>query len=367
MTWLAASPLRRGLIAPRLAVRGLSGGGYMMTGRSRTRRPKVLVTGAVGQIGQELVPHLRQIYGAENVLASDVRSPPPDLFEAGPFHYINVLETTQLSRLVVEEGIDTIVHLVAILSATGEKDPQLALAINNGGTQNVLELARQHGLKVFCPSTIAAFGPTSPKENTPEDCIMRPTTMYGVTKIHTELLGEYYHANYGIDFRCLRYPGVISANAMPGGGTTDYAVDIFHEALDHQRYTCFLDEGTRLPMIYMPDLLKATSMFMMADNKRLSRRVYNLGSMSFSPDELMKSIQRRMPNFAMDYLAADFRQDIADTWPNKVDDSQATEDWGWQADYDLDRMVDHMLDTLQAKKQAEGDGDRAGGALPKTA
>ena len=208
-----------------------------------------------------LSPHsvsLREIYGAERVIASDVRSPPPALLHSGPFQYIDVLEMTQLSRLIVEENVDTVIHLAAILSAAGEKHPDLALKINNIGFQNVLEIARNNKMKVFCPSTIAVFGPSSPLDNTPDDCILRPTTMYGVTKVYGELLGEYYHAKYGVDFRSVRYPGVVSGAAMPGGGTTDYAVEIFYEALGNKRYTCFLEENTYLPMMYMPDLLKGT-------------------------------------------------------------------------------------------------------------
>lgn len=201
---------------------------------------------------------LRSIYGAERVIASDVRSPNAALLNSGPFQYIDVLEMTQLSRLIVEENVDTVIHLAAILSAAGEKHPDLALKINNIGFQNVLEIARNNKMKVFCPSTIAVFGPSSPLENTPDDCILRPTTMYGVTKVYGELLGEYYHSKFGVDFRSVRYPGVVSGAAMPGGGTTDYAVEIFYEALGNKRYTCFLEENTYLPMMYMPDLLKGT-------------------------------------------------------------------------------------------------------------
>lgn len=331
-------------------------GGYMMTGSLRANRtPKVLVTGAVGQVGQEFVPYLRKIYGDENVIASDVRSPPQDLYEAGPFQYIDVLEKTQISRLAVEQNVKTIVHLAAVLSATGEQHPHLALTVNNEGTQNVFELARSNGMKVFCPSTIAVFGPSTPKDNTPDDVVMRPTTMYGLTKVHTELLGEYYHRKFGVDFRSLRYPGVISSKSMPGGGTTDYAVEIYHEAIAHGKYTCFLEPDTALPMIYMPDLLKASVDFMNADESRLTRRCYNLGSMSFTPDLLRKAIKRHIPEFEMDYNV-DFRQEIANTWPKKIDDSCATADWDWKPEYDVDRMTDEMLKDLraaQAKKAAK--------------
>ncbi len=324
-------------------------GGYMMTGSINKRTPKTLVTGAVGQVGQELVPYLRSIRGAENVIASDVRSPPQELYDAGPFHYIDVLETTQLSRLVVEENVDTIVHLAAVLSATGEQHPHLALKINNVGTQNIFELARSNGCKIFCPSTIAVFGPSTPKDNTPDDVIMRPTTMYGLTKIHTELLGEYYHAKFGVDFRSLRYPGVISSKAMPGGGTTDYAVEIYHEALERGEYTCFLREDSALPMIYMPDLLKATVDLMEAEDSKLTRRVYNLGALSFTPKSVEESIKKFIPNFKMNYNV-DFRQEIADTWPRKLDDTEATKDWGWKPEYSLDDMSKDMLEELKKQR-----------------
>jgi threonine 3-dehydrogenase len=338
----------RGLTAS--SVVGNDGGGYMMTGhRAKRGTGKVLVTGAVGQVGQELVPYLRTIHGDENVIASDVRSPPSDLYNAGPFQYIDVLEMTQLSRLVVEENVQCIVHLAAVLSATGEKHPHLALKINNEGTQNIFELARLNNIKVFCPSTIAVFGPTTPRDNTPDDCIMRPTTMYGLTKIHTELLGEYYHKKFGVDFRSLRYPGVISSKSMPGGGTTDYAVEIYHEALERGEYTCFLSEDTSLPMIYMPDLLKATIGLMEADPVTLKRRVYNLGALAFTPATLTKAIQKEIPDFKMHY-EPDFRQAIADTWPKKLDDTFATEDWGWQPDYDVEAMTKEMLKDLRATR-----------------
>lgn len=317
----------------------------MQTGwKKRSSKPRILVTGAAGQIGLELVPYLRKVYGDEQVIASDVRSPSPSVLESGPFQYIDVLETTQLSRLIVEDNVGTVVHLAAILSATGEKYPDLALRINNIGTQNVLEIARHNKISVFCPSTIAAFGPSSPRDNTPVDCIMRPTTMYGITKVYSELLGEYYHKKYGVDFRSLRYPGVINAG-LPGGGTTDYAVEIYYEALRHGTYTCFLSEDTALPMMYMPDLLKGTIALITADNAHLKRRVYNLSSMSFTPKELAASIRRRIPHFTMVYKP-DFRQSIADSWPRSLDDKESRNEWGWSPDYDIDKMTDDVLQTL---------------------
>mmetsp|Transcript_6165 Transcript_6165/g.9051 ORF Transcript_6165/g.9051 Transcript_6165/m.9051 type:complete len:375 (-) Transcript_6165:1897-3021(-) len=328
------------------------GGGYLMTGANRTRKPKILVTGAVGQIGQELVPVLRNIHGAENVIATDVRQPTYKMYESGPFHYLDILEINQLCRLIIEDNVQTIVHLAAILSATGEQHPQMALKINNEGTHNVLELARKHKLKVFTPSTIAVFGPGTPKENTPDDCIMRPVTMYGITKVHAELLGEYYHRHFGVDFRSLRYPGVVSAKAMPGGGTTDYAVEIYHEAIANGHYTCFLGEDTMLPMIYMPDLIRATVDFIDTDPTLLSRRVYNIGAMSFTPRELSESIKKSLTDFHISYQP-DFRQAIADTWPEKIDYCLASNDWGWRPNYDVDSMTNDMLSALTDSNQDE--------------
>jgi len=327
----------------RLAARWLS---------TDSRPEKILLTGACGQVGSELLPYLRGIYGTDNVIASDVRDPPADA-RTGPYERLDVTDADALESIRRTHEVSTIVHLAALLSATGEKNPQLALHINNLGVTNVLEAARVHNLRVFSPSTIAVFGPSTPRDDpTPDSTVMRPTTMYGVTKVHLELLGEYYHAKFGVDFRSLRYPGVVSAAAMPGGGTTDYAVEIYHEALACGRYTCFLDEDTVLPMIYMPDLLRGTVQLMQADSAKLTQRTYNIAGLSFTPKELAASISERIPNFSVEY-APDFRQQIAATWPQRLDDSAARRDWGWRHVYDMDGMTADMLAQLGPKVSAE--------------
>mmetsp|Transcript_46693 Transcript_46693/g.69032 ORF Transcript_46693/g.69032 Transcript_46693/m.69032 type:complete len:397 (+) Transcript_46693:227-1417(+) len=307
---------------------------------------KILVTGASGQVGQELVPFLQSEYGGKNVIASDLCSATnlDNKSSSGmSIRHVDVLNPEDLSEIVRNENINTIVHLAAVLSAKGELNPQMALKVNNEGTQNVLEIAREENLKVFCPSSIATFGPTSPKSNTPDDCILQPTTMYGITKVHTELLGEYYHKMYGVDFRCLRYPGVISTKAKPGFGTTDYAVEIFREAIRTWQYTCYLKKDTTLPMIYMPDLLKGTKELLQADPTILKRRTYNLGAMSFTPHQLACSIERVIPDFHVGY-EPDFRQAIADSWPSSIDYSCAINDWGWSPDFkDVDAMTVDIL------------------------
>jgi threonine 3-dehydrogenase len=319
---------------------------------------RILVTGALGQVGQELVPALQARYGFDNVIPTDVRRPQGVHLaeEQIKFQQLDVLDPGQLMDMCQEYEIDTIVHLAAILSAKGEKNPQLALRINNEGITNILEVARQcnNDVKIFCPSTIAVFGPDSiPKDRTPENCILRPTTMYGITKLHAELLGEYYHRVYGVDYRSLRYPGVISTKGAPGGGTTDYAVDIFHQAAERGRYTCYLEKGTALPFIYMPDLLKGTLQLLEADPSSLSRRVYNLGAMSFTPKQLATSIRRTLPGFDVTYIP-DFRQDIADTWPRSIDHSAATRDWGWEPHYqDIDEMTKEILDEFLHDNEEE--------------
>jgi len=310
---------------------------------------KVLVTGSLGQIGTELIPVLRKKYGQNNVIATDVRKAPQDF---APFQYLDVLDANSLSRLVVEHRIDLLIHNTGILSAAGERNPKLAMDINVLGVQNALEVARQHNLKVFIPSSIAAFGLSSPKVKTPDLTIMRPSTIYGVTKVYAELLGEYYFSKYGVDFRSIRYPGVISNKALPGGGTTDYAVEIFYEALKTGEYNCFLSADSELPMMYMPDCIKSTIDLIEAPAKDLQSRTYNVTAFSFTPAQLAKSIQKFIPKFTISYKP-DFRQAIADSWPKSLDDSGAKKDWKWKPDFDLDAMTKDMLIQLRAKLQSE--------------
>lgn len=312
---------------------------------------KILITGACGQIGSELTTLLRERYGAENVIASDIKTEPSeDISDTGPYEILDVRDRESLKKVVEKYSIDTIYHMAAILSATGEKNPQLAWDVNVNGLYNVLELAREKKLtRIFVPSSIAAFGPETPKKNTPQDTILKPRTIYGITKVINERLGEYYFWKYGLDVRGVRYPGIISYKTLPGGGTTDYAVEIFYEAIKHKKYTSFLKKDTRLPMMYMPDCLKATVTLMEADISRLRYHTdYNVASMSFSVEELANEIKKHIPDFQIDYKS-DFRQEIADSWPESIDDTPAREDWNWSPDYDLSEMTVDMLDKISKK------------------
>lgn len=313
---------------------------------------RILVTGATGQIGSELTLVLREMYGGENVIAAGhKKSPNPRLVETGPFITLDVTSRDQLEKTVREYAITEIYHLAAILSASGEQNPDLAWRVNMEGLYNVLEVARNSGIqKIFWPSSIAVFGPKTPRENTPQDTILSPTTMYGITKVAGELLCEYYHRRYGLDIRGLRFPGIISSETPPGGGTTDYAVEIFYAAVRGEPYTCFVRPDTVLPMMYMPDCLKATLALMQADPACLRYRIYNVAALSFSAEELAREIQKRIPGFRVEYKP-DFRQGIADSWPRTIDDSPAREDWGWRPDYDLPKMVDAMLSALRKRKE----------------
>ena len=315
---------------------------------------RILVTGACGQIGSELVPALRERYGYENVIATDIKQSIPMLRETGPFEFLDVTQRGAIAAVVDRYNIDTIYHLAAILSAAGEKKPQLGWDVNTNGLYKILEIARERKVsRIFCPSSIAAFGPETPRDNTPQETILRPTTMYGITKVTGELLGNYYVHRFGLDVRGVRYPGIISSETPPGGGTTDYAVEIFYAAIKHKRYTCFLKKDTVLPMMYMPDCIKATLDVMEADLSQLKHHTdFNLAAMSFGPAELVAEIQKHIPEFTCEYKP-DFRQAIADTWPRTIDDSAAREEWGWEPDYDLAAMVADMLEKL-GKRYAEG-------------
>lgn len=309
-----------------------------------------MVTGATGQIGSELIPELRQKYGRDNVVAVGHRTKPSDEFlQSGPFEFVDASDKDALKAVIEKYEINSIYHLVSVLSAVGEKNPDLAWHVNMEGLKNVLDLAREMKIeRIFWPSSIAAFGPETPRENTPNETILRPTTMYGITKVAGELLCEYYCRHYGLDIRCLRYPGIISHKTLPGGGTTDYAVAIFYEAIKNKKYTCFVRKDTVLPMMYMPDCVKATIDLMEAPGADLKHRCYNLTAMSFSAEELADEIKKFIPEFECVY-EPDFRQAIADSWPRTIDDSAARQEWGWKPDYDLNRMTEEMLAEIRKK------------------
>ena len=316
---------------------------------------RIMVTGAVGQIGSELTVALRERYGAEQVVATGHRTQPSGkLLESGPFEFIDVTERATVEAALDRYNIDTIFHLSALLSAVGEKNPQLCWDVNINGLHNILEIARERNLlRVFCPSSIAAFGPETPRDNTPQQTVMLPKTMYGVTKVAGELLCDYYVRKYGLDVRGVRYPGIISNETLPGGGTTDYAVAIYYDAIKYGKYTCFVREDTVLPMMYMPDCIKATIDLMEADLERLRHHAdFNVAAMSFSAAELAAEIKKHIPDFTVTF-EPDFRQAIADSWPRSLDDSAAREEWDWQPAYDLAAMTVDMLETL-GKRHAEG-------------
>lgn len=319
--------------------------------------PRVLVTGSAGQIGAELVPHLRSLYGKDNVAAAIHKASGAPALKDGPVLTLDTGDAEAVVRAIREFKVDTIYHLAALLSATGEKDPELAWKVNMDGLRNVLEAARTSGVgKLFWPSSIGAFGPDAPRTNAPQNSPLNPTTIYGVTKVAGELLCNYYFVKYGLNVRILRYPGLISNVAPPGGGTTDYAVEIFYAALQKGSYVCFLREDTVLPMMYMPDALKATVMIMEAEPKNVPRHLgYNLAAMSFSAGELAGEIRKHIPGFKVAY-SPDQRQKYADSWPMSIDDSEARDDWGWKHDYDLRRMVADMLAKLRPRLTAQGKG-----------
>jgi nucleoside-diphosphate-sugar epimerase len=309
---------------------------------------KILVTGAIGQIGTELVLALRQKYGQENVVASDLRNPQNQDFN--PFEVLDVLDKEGLKHVVKKHNIEVIYHLAAILSAAGEKNPQLCWDVNMNGLYNILEVARELKLKqIICPSSIAVFGPETPRQNTPQETILLPKTMYGLTKVSGELLCDYYVEKFGLDIRGIRYPGLISYKTLPGGGTTDYAVEIFYEAIKHKKYSCFLQEDTILPMMYMPDAIRGTIALAQADFKTLKHHSnFNFAGMSFSCGQIAAEIKKHIPEFKIEYNP-DFRQKIADSWPQSIDDASSRNEWGWSPQYDLAKMTEDMLEKLREK------------------
>ncbi len=307
----------------------------------------ILVTGARGQIGTDLVAALRQRHGNGKVVESDLKAVPGS-DGGGVFEVLDVTDPAALNETIDRHRIDTVYHLASLLSARGEGNPDLCWHVNMEGLRNVLEAARARRLRVFWPSSIAVFGPRTPKRGTPQVTIEDPSTMYGITKVAGELLGRYYALRFGVDVRSLRLPGIISYSSPPGGGTTDFAVEIFHEALKKGSYVCFVRADTRLPMMYMPDTIRAILDLMAAPSERITiRSSYNLSAVSFSAQELAEEIRRQMPGFTCTY-APDSRQAIADSWPNEVDDSKAREDWGWRSSYDLPGLVRDMLEKLPA-------------------
>lgn len=312
---------------------------------------KILVTGAFGQIGTELTMALRSRYGNDNVVAAGHKTKPSEsLADSGPYGFVDVTNRESIEKYVKKNDIDTIYHLAAILSVAGEKNPQLTWDVNMNGLYNILEIAREHKItRVFWPSSIAVFGPETPRENTPQETVLRPRTMYGVTKVAGELLCNYYVKRFGLDVRGVRYPGIISSEALPGGGTTDYAVAIFYEAIKHRKYTCFVREDTVLPMMYMPDCIKATIDLMEANLSQLKHHAdFNLAGMSFSAGELAAEIKRHISEFTVEYKP-DFRQEIADSWPRSIDDSAARNEWGWKPSYNLSAMTKDMLNKLSKR------------------
>lgn len=316
---------------------------------------RILLTGSFGQIGSELTCALRKIYGGENVIATDLdlKRVTDKIKDGGPIEQLDVLDGKRLAELIDKYKIDAIFHLAAILSAVGEKNPSLAWNINMGGTTTVYNVAREKGIqRIFAPSSMAAFGPTTPADMTPQDTVLQPTTMYGVTKVCCELVGAYYNLKYGMDIRGVRYPGIISSETLPGGGTTDYAVQIYYDAIKYGKFECFLSENSMLPMMYMPDCLKATIDLFHADKSRLKHSTgYNIAAFSVTPKDMYESVKKYMPDFEIIYKP-DFRQAIADSWPNSIDDSRAREEWDWKPAYDLDTMTREMLDKVGEKYKA---------------
>lgn len=314
-------------------------------------KQKILVTGAGGQIGTELTAALRERYGIENVIGADLKKTAAEMSCAtGITEYFDICDFAHLQKVIARYQIQTIYHLAGILSAVGEKNPQLAWDINIGGLRNVLEASRLQGCNVFFPSSIGAFGHNTPAVKTPQDTIQRPCSIYGIAKVAGELLCDYYYSRFGVDTRGLRFPGLISYRTKPGGGTTDYAVDIYYAAVQHQKYTCFLSKNTFLDMMYMPDAVRATIELMEAAPQNLKHRnAFNITAMSFSPEQIADHIREIIPDFTIEYKVDPVRQAIADSWPDSLDDSAARKEWGWQPKYDLQLMSRDMISHLQSR------------------
>jgi len=313
---------------------------------------KILVTGALGQIGTELVPFLREKYGTNKVIASArrIKDGSENIVETGPFELLDITGRDSIAAVIKGHRVNSIYHLASLLSATGEDNPQSLWEVNMNGLINILEAARAYNCSIFFPSSIAVFGPDSPKDKTPQDTVTRPTSIYGISKISGELLCDYYHKKYGMDIRGLRYPGVISSAALPGGGTTDYAVHIFYDAIRHGKYTCFLAENSSIDMIYMPDVLEGAVKLMEADPGKLRHRnAFNVSAITVTPRELSDEIKKHIPGFTIDYDIDPVRQAIADSWPNSLDDSAARAEWGWNPQYGLATMTEDMIKALSAK------------------
>ena len=313
---------------------------------------RILVTGATGQIGSELIPALRKRYGSENVIAAGHKTQPDKkLLDSGPFLSLDVRDFAAIEKSVKEYRIDAIYHMAALLSASAEKDPLLAWDVNINGLRNMLEAARKFQCSVFFPSSIGAFGPSTPPDNTPQDTIQRPTTIYGIAKVTGELLCDYYFHKFGVDTRGLRFPGLISYRTMPRGGTTDYAVEIFYAAIREKRYECFLKQGTHLDMMFMPDAIRAAIELMDADSSKLiHRNAFNITAMSLAPEDIYAEIKKHTPEFTMTYKIDPVRQAIADSWPHRMDDSAARTEWNWKPEYDLATMTREMIEKLSISR-----------------